>query len=256
MSYFSLLKQKRFLILHLVSFFLLFSLFFSEIGKSIWSSIDITIFRFLNTAFIGHPLQEIFWALANIKITDLYGATFFLFSFLLYVYDGKTKEMRRLRLGYMIYTLLWFEVGILSTKQILTPICEYLHISRHSPTVVLSDTIRLSSFCPWAKIKDVSHFCFPSDHAVIVLQWCLFFTYFAGLSRGIFVSVFSCVFLLPRLISGAHWFSDVAVGSVSVILIVFAWATKENVYNTLMNWLQTKIMRLPQWRTIEQNSQD
>ncbi len=249
-------SRKRLFFLHLIPLFLMASLFFIPETASLWWAFDHASFRFLNTSIAGHPIQEVFWSLANIKITDLYGAFFYLSSFLLYVYEAKTKEERRLRLGYMIYTIIWFEISILFTKQLLTPICEYIKISRHSPTVMLPDVIRLSIFCPWAKIKDVSHFCFPSDHAVIVFQWCFFFTYFAGFSRGIFVSLFSTVFLLPRLISGAHWMSDILVGSMSIVIIAFSFATQSRLYDICMNWIQTKLTRVSNWRDLEKKQQE
>ncbi len=249
-------SKSLFLSFHLIGAILLLSLWIPITRDFFWNQIDRATFYFLNSSIEGHPLLQIFWALANIKITDLYGACFFVSSFLLYIFEAEDKETRRLRCGYLIFTLLWFEVSILFTKQLLTPICEYYKIARHSPTVVLPDTIRLSLFTPWAKIKDVSHFCFPSDHAVIMLQWSMFFTFFAGWKRGLVVSLFSIVFILPRLISGAHWISDILVGSLSIVLIVFAWATQSRIYPVMMGWIQSKIMRLKEWNVVAQRDQN
>ncbi|MGR3951881.1 MAG: phosphatase PAP2 family protein [Chlamydia sp.] len=239
----------RLILLHLIAGALFASLFLPTPLKTFWAFLDHSFFYFANGSVGEHPIQGLFWSLANIKITDLYGASFFLLSFLLYVYEGKSPEARRVRFGHLIYTLFWFEVSILFTKQVLTPICEYFKLSRHSPTVVLPEVIRLSSFCPWAKIKDHSHFCFPSDHAVIVFQWSLFFTFFSGIKRGGFVSLFSLIFLLPRLISGAHWISDILAGSLPIVLVAFAWGTQSPIYDRAMNWLQTRIIRIPDWKS-------
>lgn len=236
--------MKKLLFLHLIALGLLISLFILPSGNAFWKSIDYTSFYALNNSLLNHPCLEIFFSLANIKISDIYGALFFLSSFLLYVYEAKTTEERKIRFGYLLYTLFWFEVTILFTKELLTPVCEYLKVSRHSPTVVLADTIRLSSFTPWAKIKDVSHFCFPSDHAIIVLQWCCFFTYFAGWKRGLFASLFSIIFILPRLIAGAHWLSDILVGSTAIVLIAFAWGTEPKLYNRIMGFIQRRCLRI------------
>lgn len=127
-------------------------------------------FRSLNDGLIGKPLTQIFWALANVKITDLFGAIFIVAFSLIYVLD-KGKNERVFRLAQFFYYLIWFEVGILFVKEVLFHVFVYMNFLRDSPTLVLSDTVLLSKAVPWLKIKDSSRWSFPSDHAFIVLQW-------------------------------------------------------------------------------------
>lgn len=230
--------SRTFFTLHLLALFLLASLFLLP-TKEVWQWVDTSCFVALNSSIEHHPLQQAFWAVFNIKITDLFGASFLFGCFLLYVFEGEEQE-RRKRLAQLIYALVWFEISILFCKQCLTPLCEHFHVSRHSPTVVLKASTMLSQVAPWAKIKSTSYFCFPADHACIVFQWCAFLWFFAGWKRGLLTSLFSTLFLLPRLISGAHWLSDLLVGSGSIILVALAYA----LYTPLYPWAMRILYRI------------
>lgn len=223
-------NKTRFFSLHAIVILLLASLFWIAPSKSVWKTLDLFIFQSLNGLLDDHPLQQVFWALSNIRITDVFGALYLAALFLVYIFEAQCQE-RRKRIASLLFTLVWFEVSILFCKQVLTPIFEqYLHLTRHSPSVDIIDYISLSKVLPWLKVKDSSCFCFPADHGAIVLQWFCFFTYFAGVRRALICIPPIVLLILPRLISGAHWFSDLAVGSVSIILLTFAWATATPLY--------------------------
>jgi Kdo2-lipid A phosphotransferase len=226
---------RSFFVLHAIAVALVASLFLLP-SDSAWNIIDRACFSLLNSSIIGHPIQQAFWAVSNIKITDIFGASFLLGAFLMYIFEAQGQE-RRKRVAQLLYTLLWFEISILFCKQCYTPICEHLGISRHSPTVMMDKAFMLSEVVPWEKIKDSSYFCFPADHACIVFQWCAFIWFFAGWKRGLFVYLFSIIFLLPRLISGAHWLSDLLVGSASIIIIALAWALFSPLFRLGMQFL-------------------
>lgn len=238
--------SRSFFALHALAIALIASLFLLP-SDAIWHVIDTTCFTTLNSSIIDHPIQQAFWAVFNIKITDVFGATFLLGCFLMYIFESEGQE-RRKRVAQLLYTLIWFEITILFCKQCFTPICEHLGISRHSPTVMMKGAVMLSEVAPWVKIKDSSYFCFPADHACIVFQWCAFIWFFAGWKRGIGAYLFSLIFLLPRLISGAHWLSDLVVGSGSIIIVALAWA----VCSPLYNWGMDRLYRLVRYRPTQE----
>lgn len=229
-------KIRKFCYLHLGAFFLLFSLFGCHMTANIWHTIDVHVFRALNEYIRERPIQQVFWACCNIRLTDIFGAIYLGLIFILFINEAQGKERRR-RLASLIFTLIWFEITIFSCKQFLTPICENLHLARHSPTISLSKYVALSTILPWLPVKDSSCFCFPADHGTIVIQWWLLFTFFAGRLKGTITMIPAILLLLPRLISGAHWFSDLAVGSVSITMIAFAWATASPLYGYLYRFL-------------------
>lgn len=175
--------------------------------------------------------MSLFWAAANVKITDLYGALFMLSFFFLLISSAPRNE-RKERIIQLIFTLIWFEIAIFTCKQIATPILESYGLGRHSPALIYPSDFRLSEMIPWLKVKDYSHFSIPADHASIVLQWALFVWFFFGWRVGVVAMISSILFIFPRLISGAHWVTDCLVGSLSYVLLMLslAVATPVGVY--------------------------
>lgn len=202
-----------------------------------WGKIDLAVFTTLNNYIVDHPIQQIFWAAASIKITDIFGAFFLLGFFLLFVFevDG---DLRRKRLRALLFCLVWFEIGMLLSKQVLTPYMMEHDFSRHSPSEIISNSFRLSQVLPWLKVKDSSLFCFPADHGAIVLQWCGFMWFFGNWRKGLLALFFSTIFLLPRLISGAHWMSDLMVGSLAWVLVLAAFSFFSPLYGLVMKGLK------------------
>jgi len=45
------------------------------------------------------------------------------------------------------------------------------------------------------------------------------------------------VFSLPRVMIGAHWFTDIAVGSLSVVLVGVSWCLMTPLSDKLINGL-------------------
>lgn len=211
----------RGLSLHLIALCLII-VFCLDPLHSFWQSIDEWVFLSLNSSSIDHPIQQLFWALANTKITDFLTAVFLIGSFILYAFEAEDED-RIKRLSELLYTGLWIVCTIAVCKLFISPFLEAAGAARESPSALFDNCHLLSAAVPWMKIKDMAFNCFPADHAVVVFQWCSFFSFFAGLRRGVFITVIAIIFLIPRLISGAHWISDIAVGSISVVFISVAW---------------------------------
>ena len=49
------------------------------------------------------------------------------------------------------------------------------------------------------------------------------------------------VFFLPRVMAGAHWFTDIAVGSLSVVLVGLSWWLLTPASDKLVNWLNRSL---------------
>lgn len=60
--------------------------------------------------------------------------------------------------------------------------------------------------------------------------------YFTLRSFIIALAIF-VVFILPRIMIGAHWFSDIAVGSLSVVLVGLSWWLLTPASDALLNLL-------------------
>ncbi|MCX8000300.1 MAG: phosphatase PAP2 family protein [Leptospiraceae bacterium] len=68
------------------------------------------------------------------------------------------------------------------------------------------------------KIKDRSKSSFPGDHANFLLLFCFFYGSVVGGPLNKYLYMYASLRSLPRLIVGAHWFSDILVGSLSMTL--------------------------------------
>lgn len=71
--------------------------------------------------------------------------------------------------------------------------------------------------------KDWSSTSFPGDHGMMLLIFTFYMLRYFGkkaFAASLFVVI---VFSMPRIMSGAHWLTDVVVGSGSICSIVLSW---------------------------------
>ncbi|KJT24215.1 phosphatase PAP2 family protein, partial [Salmonella enterica] len=71
--------------------------------------------------------------------------------------------------------------------------------------------------------KDASKDSFPGDHGMMLLIFSAFMLRYFGKTAGIIALIIFVVFAFPRVMIGAHWFTDIVVGSLTVILIGLPW---------------------------------
>jgi membrane-associated phospholipid phosphatase len=114
---------------------------------------------------------------------------------------------------------------------------EHLQIPRLSPTLAIPGSFRVSRSIDLFSIKEISHTCFPGDHATTALTFALCYIHLAGWRLGKWALGYAILLTLPRLILGAHWLSDILVGSLSITLLCFAWA-----YATPLRSMATRAM--------------
>jgi Kdo2-lipid A phosphotransferase len=72
--------------------------------------------------------------------------------------------------------------------------------------------------------KDDSSKSFPGDHGTTALLFAASFSYLAGWRLGLLASLYAAFLCMPRLITGAHWLSDVIVGSGTITILFLSWA--------------------------------
>jgi membrane-associated phospholipid phosphatase len=78
--------------------------------------------------------------------------------------------------------------------------------------------VRITQEISWKGIKDETVASFPGDHATTLLLFGLLYS--AAVPRRLSITAWLYILLrtLPRLVVGAHWFSDIAIGSLSIAL--------------------------------------
>ena len=74
------------------------------------------------------------------------------------------------------------------------------------------------------ELKDRSSQSFPGDHASVLLIWGMFMTVFARRTGQVLVIwSLALLFMMPRLVAGAHWGQDDYIGGVLLALLALAW---------------------------------
>jgi len=188
----------------------------------IWNGIDAWLFRLLNGSLEGHPNWQVFWALANHSMADWLADIFFLGFFIAAIFS-LPKEKRLEQTARILFCCIYIACIIYFVNRILFR--HHLHIPRPSPTLVFPESIKLSHEITWLKIKDAAKQSFPGDHGTTAILFAASYVSFApkrwlkvaGWAYGIFLC-------LPRLFTGAHWLSDVVLGSGSIALFCLSWA--------------------------------
>jgi membrane-associated phospholipid phosphatase len=213
-------KLKILLLCHILGALLMVSLFW-PITHACWQTLDIAFFKLINSTLRDRPNWQLFWALANHKLADWVEDICILAFFIAHVRMAH-KSLRKRKISELIFCVLYIAAILYFVNRIVFR--ENLDIPRLSPTLVVDDSVRLSQEINWMKIKDDSSKSFPGDHGTTALLFAASFSYLAGWRLGILACLYGAFLCLPRLITGAHWLSDIIVGSGTITLIFLSWA--------------------------------
>lgn len=204
--------------LHLAAAILLLS-FVNESGRALWRSLDSQVFYALNGSLFASEGWARFWAWMNTREVDAASALLML-AFL--VFPGLGFKRNQLQAGFTGFLLLM--LLMLPMREVLSEYSEANGLSGPSPSLQLEPAYRFNTELPGIPAKDSASTSFPGDHASVLMVW-LGFLLFNGRSLAALAATALALFLmLPRLFGGAHWFTDAAVGGLSLALVTLAWA--------------------------------
>lgn len=206
------------LLCHLLAILAISSLF-HPITAFFWEKIDITTFKTLNETLRDQPRLQMFWACANHKLADWIEDLFILGFFLLYIKQLPRGSRYRGVARFIFSILLVSSVIYVVNRKTL----RHSDISRPSPTYVVEHCVRLSEEIPNMKIKDATLKSFPGDHATTALFFAALFTCFAPFRLSFFAIIYACFLCLPRVVVGAHWLTDILIGSGSIVAVILGW---------------------------------
>ena len=213
---------KKLILCHLLVLFLLGTLFFPSIQQFFWKPIDEGFFKFLKSLIQNSPFWQNFWAMANHRGADFLEDGIFI-AFFIWVLKTTAPTERREKAAEFLFFLLYSAAIILLVNDFIFRQC--LHIKRQSPSLIFNSMERLSEQVSWLKVKDKAGNSFPADHATTALLFISSFLYLSRKKRIRIAAISYGIFLcIPRLIAGAHWLSDILVGSLSIIIILGSWA--------------------------------
>lgn len=108
-------------------------------------------------------------------------------------------------------------------------------VKRASPSLSFSGIVKVSDVVSFPT-KDASKDSFPGDHGMMLLIFATFmWRYFGRRAFAISLAIF-VVFAFPRVMIGAHWFTDIAVGSLTALLIGAPWVLLTPLSDKMIAW--------------------
>ena len=196
-----------------------------------WFDIDKGIFFWFNHHMATSHGFALLLAITNYRGFD---AVSLLAMGLLYGYYWRreTPEGRR--------RMLAIGVCMLLTAVVLNQLGHLLPVQHSSPTLFFKDALRVSEVTG-IPAKDASKDSFPGDHGMMLMIFTCFMLRYFGKRAFLMALAIAVLFALPRIMAGAHWFTDVMVGSLSVVLVGLSWWLITPASDWLVNWL---------WRTL------
>ncbi len=199
----------------------LFASWYLPADHGIWFTIDRTIFFAFNHLLAESPAFLYLVAFTNLRPFDAV-AFLAMLGIFIYHYRHQGRAGRRWMLAMGAAMLL----GAVFDKVFTETLDECLGFDRASATKFFTESgemvNRVSQLSGWP-CKDWSSSSFPGDHGMFLLIFVCFSARYLG--KRAFLASLSVflLFSLPRIMSGAHWFTDIAVGSISAISIIMSW---------------------------------
>mgnify|MGYP000923176312 CR=1 FL=1 len=218
------------LLLNLLGAALFLSWFLPE-HHGAWFTIDRAIFFWFNQHMVTSHAFALLLAITNYRGFD---AVSLLAMGLLYwsYWRRETPEGRR--------RMLAIGVCMLLTAVVLNQLGHLLPVQHSSPTLFFEQAYRVSELTG-IPAKDASKDSFPGDHGMMLLIFACFMLRYFGAKAFAWALAIVVLFSLPRIMAGAHWFTDVAVGSLSVVLVGLSWWLITPASDAVVAWL---------WRTL------
>lgn len=183
----------------------------------LWQQLDTWFFWKMNGSMIGQPGWQYVVALANYRLADLLPAFLVVVLYLHFCLKSVDSAQfnQRITSGVTIFVLLLVTIVIFKFG-IFEFLLHYLGLTdllpRRSATYVFENALRLDELYPSINTKVDSKDSFPGDHASVLLFFAVFIRFYAGRIYGSLALLIALIFIMPRLIGGAHWLSDVLVG--------------------------------------------
>lgn len=218
---------------------LLFASWLFPVTRSAWDAFDTQLFYWLNGSLESGKYWQGFWAFVNWRPFDLVAASIILIISFFWIYQQ--PQDKRLGLLSGLSVLLTLILATRFSAALLLYITDY---QRYSPSIMLEPSYRLSELVTWIHGKDYHKDCFPGDHGYVVMACIVFFFARAGKQWGWLVLILLPPFMIPRLVSGAHWATDIIIGSGTMLLISLPLLLATPLYGwgqSLFNWFYQKL---------------
>lgn len=221
---------------HIVALLLLLSWLWQP-TRELWDQFDLLLFRLLNQPVFEGGWWARIWAIGSMRPVDMAVGLVMLAVMLKAELVFTGAQVRRALFAFLciLILMLLLRVGF-------AHLVEGLDWQRPSPSLVVDGAARLTELFPhWEErwdMKDSASRSFPGDHASVLLLWALFMGFSARGWRMLMVWAMATLFMLPRLVAGAHWGSDALVGGLLLSLLAIAWGSFTPFAFRASDWLE------------------
>ena len=200
-----------------------------------WFEVDKAIFYGFNQMLTTSKAFMYFVAFINLRAFDIVAFVAMLAIFYSY-YRKSNVEGKR--------WLFCVGVAMLVSAIVMKQFDRMLEFDRASASIYFEQLYHnvnfVSELSGWPS-KDRSASSFPGDHGMMLLIFVAFMWKYMGKAafyKGLAVFV---IFSFPRIMGGAHWFTDVFVGSMSFALVILSWILLSPAADIFIDWLEKKV---------------
>lgn len=209
--------------------------------RDAWDWLDRSVFYTLNGLLGGSQPMAVFWALANSTAFFLVPIFTFLVLFWQHIVRGGAEERvleRAISFGFMmVYVAAMGCIALFLEPQ----------FGRASPSLVLEPAHRISEMVTWMETKDSSLQSFPGGRGVLTILLSICLVYCFGLRAIWWGLVLVMLAVLPRIVSGAHWLTDVTVGPLIFALPPLALVFATPLHSRLVDMKAALLRRWLPW---------
>ena len=213
----------------------LFSSWYITQFSGFWFEIDKAIFYFFNEQLTLSRTFMYFVAFVNLRAFDIVAFVAMLGIFYSY-YRKSNVEGKR--------WLFCIGVTMLLSAIVMKQFDRLLTIDRVSASVYFEQLYHnvnfVSELSGWPS-KDRSASSFPGDHGMMLLIFVAFMWKYMGKTAFYKALAVFVIFSFPRIMGGAHWFTDIFVGSLSFALIILSWILLSPAADIVIDWLEKKV---------------
>lgn len=192
----------------------LFLSWYLPVNHGFWFPVDSGIFHFFNEQLVKSKV--ILWLVAITNNRAFDGCSLLAMGCLMLSFWLKEDATGRRRIILIGLVMLLTAVVINQLAQGLMP------VKRSSPSLFFPNIHRVSELLN-ISTKDASKDSFPGDHGMMLLIFASFMLRYFGKKTFAVALIIVVVFAFPRVMIGAHWLTDIVVGSLSAVLIGVPW---------------------------------
>ncbi|CNH67220.1 undecaprenyl pyrophosphate phosphatase [Yersinia aldovae] len=209
----------------------LFLSWYIPVNHGFWFKIDSAIFFYFNQHLLSSPTFLHLVAITNNRAFDVISLICMGLLYLcFYIKETPVGRRRLIVIGFVM----------LLTAVILNQLGHMLPVSHPSPTLTFDNINRVSELTG-IPTKDASSDSFPGDHGMMLMIFACFMLRYFSCGAFAIALLIAAIFSIPRVMIGAHWFTDIAVGSLSVVLVGISWVLLTPLSDKIINVIDQRL---------------